>query len=99
VALQVAPDPALLEPADVAQFPQRRIELGQPGHRKTAGRQRLLVARHQVQGLVAGIHQGQRQHIAPGMAHVGRIDGNGACFMHGVSFHYCPRHRLMDELR
>ena len=38
-------------------------------HGKAAGLQRTLVLREQVQGVVARIHQGQRQELAAGAAH------------------------------
>ncbi|MCU0812789.1 MAG: hypothetical protein MUC32_00190 [Burkholderiaceae bacterium] len=57
-AFGVAREPVLLEPADMAQLPQRRIELGPPRHRErrqrappgVEGRERVGAARAQRAG-------------------------------------------------
>ena len=82
-ALHVARDPVLLEPADVAEGPERRIELGGE-RRREVGRQdeRLAVVgglrgRGPAQGLVAGLDQGQREQLLAGACAGARRRGRG----------------------
>ena len=70
-ALQVAANPALLKPGDMAQFPQRRVERGEQRYGKTGFLQRVLVLPKKVQRMIARVHQRERQEFPVRLAHEG----------------------------
>ena len=74
MAQQVAADPAFLKPAQMPELPQRRVERGQQGHRQGSIWQGLLKLRQEMQRVVARVHEGERQHIAPALPDAGRVD-------------------------
>ena len=105
VALGVAADPALGKPAGIAGQPERLgigdgeqvFGLGgraEQGFVRVLGR-RLLMQGQQLQGVVARIHQGQRQQPRPGLPHGGGLDGiggkQGAAGRHGWAL-CCNKH-------
>ena len=72
-ALQVAGDPPLLKPADVAQLPQRRIDAGRRRNVHALRLQRVLKFGEKPQRMIARVHQRQRQSVRAGTAHQRRI--------------------------
>ncbi|MNU52485.1 hypothetical protein D3C71_414960 [compost metagenome] len=75
-ALGVAPDPPFGEPADVARQPDRRHHARLRRHAHGFA-QRLFEQGQQVQRVVARVDEGQREQVAAGAAHVGRVDRQG----------------------
>ena len=63
VPLPVAPDPPLLKPADVAEFPERPIQFGLAGHGQIGPCPRPGV--DHAQGTLAGALQGIGQSACP----------------------------------
>ncbi len=80
VALQVARDPELLEPPEVAERPQRRVARLRFGHGPEAPArvaERLLVRTGPAERAVARVHQRERQQVAARAAHLVGGDGWG----------------------
>ena len=88
MALQVARDPELLEPADAPQHPQRRLELGALRHLQ-AGAESLFAGSNRTQRMIARVDQRQRQQVFPGPAHARRIHVRGLDIEHVASFADC----------
>jgi hypothetical protein len=81
--LRIAGDPVFREPAHVAGQPQGRHQVVALGHAQVLA-QALFQAGQQLQGVIARIHQRERQLLAAGAAHVGGVDGGGHCRHGGV---------------
>jgi len=62
--LRIAPDPVLLKPADVTEFPQRRIDFGGIGDLQGGRAQRALVAGKRAQRVGAAFEQRRAQLLA-----------------------------------
>jgi hypothetical protein len=76
--LRVAPDPVLLEPADVAQLPQRRVELGRLWHGHRLRAQRLRGGVELAQQPLTRIGERRGQHGCGSMSYrFGIVDGGG----------------------
>ena len=79
-ALHVASDPVLLEPADVAERPERRVELrgerrrqiGRQRERRAVGRR--LERGRPAQGVVARVDQGEREQLLAGRAQARAVE-------------------------
>ena len=75
-ALRIARDPVFRQPGHVAGQPQRGHRVGGRRHPQVLA-QALLQAGQQLQRVVARVHERQRQVLAAGAAHGGRVDGGG----------------------
>ena len=84
MALEVAADPPLLKPANVTQLPQWQIQFSHLRHLKPTLTQDLFVLAHEMQRVIARIHQRQGQQVAVSSTHIGRIDGSRQCVGHGL---------------
>ena len=68
-ALHVAACPPFLKPANVAQFPQRRINGRQLRNEEVFALERGLKFGEKLQRMIARIHERQRQQLSPRDAH------------------------------
>jgi hypothetical protein len=74
MALEVAADPPLLKPANMTQLPQWQIQLSHLGHLKPSVTEDLFILTHQMQRVIARIHQRQGQQVAVCMTHLRRVN-------------------------
>src|SRR4029078_2785814 len=104
-ALDVAGDPVLLEPADVAERPEHRVELrrercgkigGERERRAVGGR---LERARPAQGVVARVDQGERKQLLAGRAQAGAVEAGRVELDHGGAEAAAPARQLNGRKR